>query len=118
MRKMLYVPANPGWERTILVILIHRREVPPLRIATRDFCHARFEINPKPLPQQQEHARANRRLPHAEARPQSVRRKKQRDKSSFQQHPVRLIPGKLSRRADERKKAKKTNKQRAPRPRV
>src|SRR2546426_1172092 len=41
MREMLHIPADPGWQRAILVILVERREVSPLRIATQNLRHAR-----------------------------------------------------------------------------
>src|SRR5439155_14831573 len=67
MREMLDVPTNPRWQRAILVILVHRGEIPPLRIAAGKFDHAGFEVNAKPLPQQEEHGGAHRRLTQAQS---------------------------------------------------
>src|SRR5712664_4403991 len=95
MREMLHVPADPGWQRAILVILVERREVSPLRIATEDLRHARFEINPEAFPDQQENTRARRSAFFAPAGAKTARRKKHRNESRFQQHPIGLVGGKI-----------------------
>src|SRR6266436_2601755 len=45
---VLHVPADPCRQRTVLVIFVERREIPPLRVAAHDLRHARFKINPAP----------------------------------------------------------------------
>src|SRR5215467_11436334 len=100
VRKVLSVPANPGRQGAVLVVLVHGGEMPPLRIAAQQFDGARLEINPKPLPLQQEQAGARGWNGRAHPWTKSRRRKEQGNESSFQQHPVRLISGKILRRAD------------------
>src|SRR5690242_2056984 len=50
MRQMLDVPADPGGQRAVLVILVHRRKIPPFGIAAHDFGDARLEIDAEPFP--------------------------------------------------------------------
>ena len=78
-----------------------RQERSPLAILR----HARFEVDAEPFPAQQKQAGARRRMSRAQAGPESGRREKQRDEAGFEQHAVRLIAGKILRRADEGKKA-------------
>src|SRR6267143_3391062 len=111
MREMLHVPADPGWQRAILVILVERREVSPLRIATQDLRHARFEINPEAFPDQQENTRARRSAIFAPTRAKSTRRKKHRDESRFQQHPIGLVSGEVLCGTHKREEARKTDRQ-------
>src|SRR5260370_23821756 len=54
----LHVPADPSWQRPILVILVKRREGSPLRVAAHNFRNARFKVDPEALPHQQEQTRA------------------------------------------------------------
>src|SRR4029077_3156007 len=84
MRKMLHVPADPCGQRTILIVVVHRREVAPRGIAAPDFRHARFEIDPEPLPLQQKHTRARGWIASPQSRPESRGRKKQRYKTRFE----------------------------------
>src|SRR5213075_2010853 len=109
VREMLNVPSDPRRQRTILVLLIHRREVSPLGIATCNFCDARFKVNSEPFPEQKEHAGANRRMPAAESRTPSRWREEPRNKSRLQQHAVRLIAGEFRSRAHERKETHKAH---------
>src|SRR5450432_2612430 len=106
MREMLHVPANPSGQRPILIILVHRREVPPLRIAADNFGHAGFEINSKPFPQEQEDTGADRRVRCPQARPKTPRCEKQCNESGLKQHSIGLISRKLPCSADKRKKTK------------
>ena len=113
VRQVLHVPADPGGQRAILVVVVHRGEVAPGEVAARHFHHARFEIDAEPFPLQQEKARARGGMRAAEARAESRRREKERDESGFEQHSVRLVAGKILRRADERKKADEADRERA-----
>src|SRR5712671_6807781 len=75
VRKVLHVPSNPRRQRAVLVILVQRREVPPLRVAAHDLRHARFEIDAEAFPYQQEQARAQWPAFLAPPRPESSGRK-------------------------------------------
>src|SRR5438445_13745848 len=81
MWKVLDVPPKPRRQRTILVILIHRREVSPFGIATCNLCDPRFKVNPEPFPEQKEHTGANGRMPAAESRTPSLWSEEQRNNS-------------------------------------
>ncbi len=118
MRQMLHIPANPRRQRAVLVILVERREVPPLRVAAHDLRNARFEINPEAFPNQQKQACARWPAFLPPPRPKTCRREKHRDKSRLQQHSIRLVAGKLLRRTHKRKKAHGTNCQHPARPQI
>ncbi len=118
VRQMLYVPADPGGQRAVLVVVVHGGEVSPLNISAGQLHHARFEVDAKPLPLQQEQAGARRRTRPPQARPESSGSEEQRDESGLQQHAVRLIAGEILRRCHERKKADEADEQHAPRPHV
>src|SRR5258708_7080814 len=109
VRKMLHVPPDPSWQWPVLVILVQRREIAPLRVAAQDFCHAPFGINPEASPNQKKQPRARWRGPSAQTWPKSSGREKQGNETRLQQHSVRLISGEILRRADERQKANETN---------
>src|SRR5215472_3892366 len=115
---LLHVPPNPRWQRPVLVIVVERREVPPLRIASPDFCHARFEIDPKAFPHKQKPAHSRRRALLAPSWPESPRREKQRNESRFKQHSIRLIRGKILRRTYEGEETYKANRQHSPWPQI
>src|ERR1700694_4767230 len=118
MRQILHVPADPGWQRAILVILVERREVPPLRIATQDLRYTRFEINPEAFPDQQKNARARGSAVFTPTRAKTARRKKHRNKSCFQQHSVGLVGGEILCGAYKREETRKTDRQHAARPEI
>src|SRR5260370_6588456 len=118
MGQVLHIPANPRWQRAVLVVLVHGREVAPLLIAAEFFHKARFEINPEPLPPQEPEAGPRRRMMGCKTRPESGRREEEREEAGFQQHAVRLIAGEVARGADKRKKANETNEERYARPKV
>src|SRR5580692_6867637 len=115
---MLYVPADPRGQRAVLVVLVHGGKVTPPGIAAGDFCHTRLEVDAKPFPLQQKQTRARwrRRVPQTWAK--SRRSKEECNESRLEQHPVRLVTGKILRRAHERKKAHKANQKHSPRPQV
>src|SRR5277367_4243739 len=113
---MLRVPANPCWQRPILIILIERGEVPPLRVAARDLRNAGFEVDAEPFPKNQIDRSANRRVGLRQARPKSARRNEKREESGLEQHSVGLIAGEISRSADEGKKTYEANREHAARP--
>ena len=50
VRQVLHIPADPSRQWPILVILVERCEIPPLRVAPHDLRHARFKINPEAFP--------------------------------------------------------------------
>ena len=56
MWKMLDVPADPGGKRPVLVVLVHRGEAAPLRVAAKQLDDAGFEVNSEPLPLKKEQA--------------------------------------------------------------
>src|ERR1700677_3505096 len=118
VRQMLHVPANPCGQRTLLIVLIHGCKVAPLWISTHDLRDAGLEVDAKPLPEQQEQTRAARPRCGAHARPKSRRSKKESNESSFKQHPVRLMTGKILRSADERQEAHKRDCEHSARPHI
>src|SRR6185437_13781943 len=118
VRQVLHVIPNPRRQRTILVVLVHRRKVPPFRIAAQQLHQPRLKIDPEPLPLQQEVPRPNRWTALSKSRPQSPRRNKQRKKSSLQQHSIRLIPGKIPGSRHKRQKPEEADKETQPRPRI
>src|ERR1700739_2012904 len=59
--KMLTSPADPGGQRSVLVVFVHCREGAPLAVAADQLDHARFEIDAEPLPLQQKQAGTRRR---------------------------------------------------------
>ncbi len=56
VRQVLDVPADPGGQGTVLVVLVHRRQMAPFLVAAEQLHQARFEVNAEPLPLQQEQA--------------------------------------------------------------
>ena len=71
VRQMLGVPADPRGQRAVLVVLVHGREVAPLRVAAHQLHHARFEVDAEPLPLQQEPTGARGRIARAPSRHQA-----------------------------------------------
>src|SRR5207248_4245717 len=91
VRQMLGVPANPGWQRAILVVLIHGREVAPLDIVTEQLYRAGLKVDAKPLPLKQEQTCARWRTGSAQPWPESRGSEEQRYNPGFEQHAIRLI---------------------------
>ena len=118
VRPMLHVPPDPGWQRTVLVVVIKCREIPPLRIASHDFPHARFEVDAKAFPRQQKPARSRRWARLAPSRTESSWRIKQGKEARFQQHSIRLVRRKILRRAHKREETHKANRQHSARPQI
>src|SRR5262249_15771966 len=81
VRPLLHVPADPSGQRAILVILIHRGEVAPSRIAAKILGNARFEIDCEPDKLQKKKARARWRRGFAQTCTQARRGEKERNKS-------------------------------------
>src|ERR1700688_3428311 len=106
---MLHVPADPCWQRPILVILIQGGEIPPLRVAARDFCDAGFEVDAEPFPKKQIERNANRRSVFAQAWPKSTRREKEGEEAGLKQHAIGLIAREISCRTHKGKKTHKAN---------
>ncbi len=50
VRQVLDVPADPRWQRAVLVVLIHRREIAPFNIAAQQFHNAGLKVDAEPLP--------------------------------------------------------------------
>ena len=96
MWQMLDVPADPGGQRAVLVVLVHRGEVAPLRIAAEQLDHAGFEVDAEPLPLQEEQAGARRRMVSSPAGPDAARREEECDEAGFEQHAVGLIAGEVA----------------------
>src|SRR6266851_1912728 len=110
---MLCVPADPGGQRTVLIVLVHGGEMAPLGIAARDFGDAGFEVNAKPLPKKKKNAGAHGRTICREAGTKPRRREKERDKAGFEEHAVGLVAGKIGCGTDEGDKANETKEQHA-----
>ena len=118
MRQMLDVPADPGGERAVLVVVVHRSEVSPGQVMAQYFHHAGLEINAEAEPHQQEPTRPRWRILFAKARTKTRGREEQSDEARFEKHSVRLITGKILRAADERKKRNPTNENGSARPKI
>ena len=54
VRQVLCIPADPGRQRSVLVVLIHRREVAPLGVSAQKLHRARLEVDAEPFPLEQE----------------------------------------------------------------
>jgi len=115
MRPLLHVPAEPRRQRSVLVVLVHRREVAPLRLAAEDFHQARLEVDAEPFVLQEEDARARRRMRRAEAGTQTGRGEEEREEAGLEEHAVRLIRGEVLRRGHERQEADDRDADRDPR---
>src|ERR1700678_3877225 len=118
VREVLHVPADPGGQGAVLIIVVHRGEVAPGLIAARDFHDARFEINPEPFPTQKIKAGSRWRAYSAESGAQPRGCKEERDKSGFEKHAVGLEAGELLSDRDERKKTDEADEERKTRPKI
>src|SRR5579872_6558178 len=118
VRQVLYVPSDPGWQGTVLVILDHGRKMTPFRVAAQYLGDPRFEVNAEPLPLQQEQtcSRGRRRTSPPWEKPS--RRKEQRNEPRLQQHTVGLIARKILSRTYERQITDEADKQCPTRPYV
>src|SRR5438477_12662538 len=45
VRQLLHVPADPSWQRTVLVVIVHGGEVTPFEISTQQFHRARLKVD-------------------------------------------------------------------------
>ena len=115
---MLHVPADPGGQRAVLVVLVHRGEVTPLLVAAEPLHQPRFEVDTKPFPLQEPEAEADRWVCRAETRAQSGRSEEHGDESGFEQHAIGLIGREVSGRADECEEAEPADEQARARPEV
>src|SRR6185437_5860338 len=109
MWQVLHVVADPRRQRAVLVILVHRRKVPPLRITAEQLHQTRLEVNPKPFPLKQKVAGARGRTVGSQPGPKTGGRQKEREESGFEQHSIGLIAGENLRGGDEGKKAEEAN---------
>src|SRR6266481_818803 len=112
---MLCVPADPGGQRTVLVVLVHGREMAPLRIAAGDFGDAGFKVNAEPFPEKKKNAGAHRRAAGREAGTKARRRQKERDEAGFEEHAVGLIAREIGGGGDEGEEAEEANQEHAAR---
>src|SRR5207302_3301489 len=62
VRQVLYIPADPGRQRTILIILVHGGHTTPFWISARDLRDTGLEVDAKPFPLQKEDTCAHRGL--------------------------------------------------------
>src|ERR1700739_3111647 len=102
---MLRVPADPGGEGTVLIVLVHGGEVAPLGVAAGDFGDAGFEVDTKPFPEKQKDAGAHWRTLRRETGTKSGRSEEKRDKAGFEEHAVGLVAGKIGCGGDEGQEA-------------
>ncbi len=115
VREMLRVPANPGGQRTILIILVHGGEMAPFRIAAGKFGDAGFEVDAEPFPKKKKDTSANGRVGCAEARTKSRGSEEERKKAGFEKHAVGLVAGKIGGGADEGEETDKAEQEHAAR---
>lgn len=102
VRELVRPPADPRRERTVLVVVIHRGEIAPARIAARDLRDARLEVDTEALPQEDEAHGARRRLRLAPAGSQPARREDERGGGRFDEHPFGLVRREILRSGHER----------------
>src|ERR1700753_3257811 len=102
---MLDIPADPAWQRAVLVVLVHCGQVPPLDVAAEPFHQARLEVDAEPFPLQQPQAHADGRVFDGESWAPSRWSAEHRDEAGFQQHSVGLIGREVACCTDERKEA-------------
>src|SRR6266849_7017070 len=105
VRQVLGVPADPGGQRAVLIVLVHGGEMAPLRIAAGNFGDAGFEVNAEPFPEKKKDTGAHGRAVCCESGTKSRRRKKEGDEAGFEEHAVGLIARKVGGGADEGEKA-------------
>src|ERR1700753_2591465 len=108
---MLDIPADPAWQRAVLVVLVHCGQVTPLDIAAEPLHQARLEVDAEPLPLQQPQAHADGRMRGAEARAESGWSEEHRYEARFQQHSVGLIGREVTRCTDECEEAEPADEQ-------
>lgn len=99
-REVLEVPADPGGQRAVLVVLVHRGEVAPGRVAGGELDDAGLKVDPEPLPEQKEKGRARGQRAGAPARPQTAGRDKDGEEAGLKQHAVRLVLAEVLRDRD------------------
>ena len=116
VRQMLHVPADPGRQRPVLVVLVHGGEVAPLRDRRWPASPRRTRSRCGTTPIAAGTGWRGRRMIAAEAWTKSRRREEQRDESRLQQHAVRLVAGEILRSGNEGEKADEADEQHAARP--
>ena len=100
VRPVLHIPPEPCRQRAVLVVLVHRREIAPVLVATGELHDPRLEVNPEPFPAQHEEAEAGRRVVGTQARAHATWCEPTGDEARLEQHPVRLVHGELLKDAD------------------
>src|SRR5262249_53171464 len=110
--------ADPRGQGAILIILVHRGEVAPGRIATKILGNTGFEIDREPDELQQKKTRTRWRGGFSEARSHARRPEKEGNKSGGEEHAVRLIAGKILSCGNKRQKCKETYEKCGARPEV
>src|SRR5580658_2793614 len=118
MRKVLHVVAEPRGKRTVLIIVVHCRQVAPGLVVAQPLPSARFKVDTEPLPAEKEQAEARWAVIGSQAGPKSRRREKQGDETGLEEHAVRLIASEILRRCDERKEADEADRKRRSRPEI
>src|SRR5207248_7804893 len=113
---LLDVPSEPRRQRTVLVVVVHRREIPPRWIAAENFYQAGLEVDPEPFPAQHEQAEARRRIARSEARPNAAWREEEREETGLEKHPVRLIGREILQCSYAREKQQRADRDRQSRP--
>ena len=111
---MVSIPGDPGGQRSILVILIHGREIAPFCIVPQDFRDSRFKIDAEHQPDQKKSASARwrvRAFPTRDAIRAGAKNKLMN--LCFEQHSVRLVAREILRGADKGKKSDEADDQRA-----
>src|SRR5262249_47842757 len=106
VRQMLDVPAGPGGERAVLVVVVHCGEVAPVAGAARGGYQngaAGEERNPPPPPGKSGGPGAGGPA-RAETWAQSARGEEDRDESRLKQHSVRLVRREIPQDGDEAQK--------------
>src|SRR5207248_10585614 len=98
MRQVLRIPSDPGRQRAVLVVLIHRAEVAPRRFMAEQLGYAGLKVNAEPDPLQQEVTGTRGRVRDAGAGSDPWRRKEKSNQAGREQHAIRLVTGKVLQR--------------------
>ena len=118
VREVLDIPADPGGERAVLVVLVHRGEVTPFGIAGEQLDDAGFEVDAEPLPQEKEKGRARRRGLDSPAGPEPARGEKEGEEAGFEEHAVGLVAGEIAGGGDKGEEANEAEEETEARPDV
>ncbi len=118
MGKLLEVPADPSWERAVLVVLVHGGEIAPGGVAGEELDEAGLEVDAEPLPEQEEGCGAGCETACAEAGEEAARGEKEGEEAGFEEHAIGLVAGEVLGGGDDREEAEEAEEERGAGPQV